>query len=70
MNMRYVSDTAQNRIHNLFRLKCVPIPLGHSVGTISDWKPEYTNQSGCELMHLCTGMYTYVWRVRNLVRQF
>ena len=28
--MGYVSDTARNRTRNLFRLKCVPIALGHS----------------------------------------
>ena len=32
MNMVYVSDTASNRTHNLFRPKCVPIPLGHIDG--------------------------------------
>ena len=30
MNMGYVFDTARNRIHNLFRPKREPIPLGHS----------------------------------------
>ena len=32
MNMGYdiISDTARNRTHNLFHLKCVPIPLGLS----------------------------------------
>ena len=32
MNMRYISDTARNRTHNLFRHKREPIPLGHSDG--------------------------------------
>ena len=32
MNMGYISDTAKNRTHNLFRLKREPIPLGHSEG--------------------------------------
>ena len=32
MNMGYISDTARNRIHNLFRPKREPIPLGHSDG--------------------------------------
>ena len=32
MNMRYISDTARNRTHNLFRPKWEPIPLGHSNG--------------------------------------
>ena len=30
----YISDTARNRTHNLFRPKCAPIPLGHSDGII------------------------------------
>ena len=30
MNMGYISDTARNRTHNLFRPKREPIPLGHS----------------------------------------
>ena len=28
--MGYISDTARNRTHNLFRPKREPIPLGHS----------------------------------------
>ena len=32
MNMGYISDTARNRTHNLFRPKREPIPLGHSPG--------------------------------------
>ena len=31
-NMGYISDTARNRTHNLFRPKREPIPLGHSDG--------------------------------------
>ena len=30
MNMGYISDTARNQTHNLFRPKREPIPLGHS----------------------------------------
>ena len=30
--MIYLSNTARNRTHNLFRPKCAPIPLGHSDG--------------------------------------
>ena len=30
MNMGYISDTARNLTHNLFRPKREPIPLGHS----------------------------------------
>ena len=32
MNMGYISDTARNQTHNLFRPKREPIPLGHSDG--------------------------------------
>ena len=32
MNMGYISDTARNRTHNLFRPKREQIPLGHSDG--------------------------------------
>ena len=32
MNMGYISDTARNRTHNLFRPKREPIPLCHSDG--------------------------------------
>ena len=32
--MEYISDTARNRTHNLFRPKREPIPLGHSDGLI------------------------------------
>ena len=32
MNMGYISDTARNRTHNLFRSKREPIPLGHNDG--------------------------------------
>ena len=32
MNMGYISHTARNRTHNLFRSKREPIPLGHSDG--------------------------------------
>ena len=34
MNMGYISDTARNRTHNLFRPKREPIPLGHSDGQL------------------------------------
>ena len=36
MNMRYISDTARNRTHNLFRPKRKPIPLGHTAATVTD----------------------------------
>ena len=32
MNMGYISDTARNQTHNLFRPKWEPIPLDHSDG--------------------------------------
>ena len=34
MNTGYISDTAMNRTHNLFRPKREPIPLGHSDGAV------------------------------------
>ena len=37
---KYISDTARNRTHNLFRPKQEPIPLRHSDGlfsTLKDW---------------------------------
>ena len=36
MNMGYISDTARNRTHNLFRPRREPIPLGHSVGKFNE----------------------------------
>ena len=38
MNMGYISDTARNRTHNLFRPKREPIALGHRDGMI--WNEE------------------------------
>ena len=35
MNMGYISDTARDRTHNLFRLKREPIPLYHSIVSTS-----------------------------------
>ena len=32
INIRYISDTARNKTHTLFRPKREPIPLGHSGG--------------------------------------
>ena len=34
VNMGYISYSARNRTHNLFRPKREPIPLGHSDGQI------------------------------------
>ena len=34
MNMEYISDTARNRTHNLFRPTREPILLGHSDGQL------------------------------------
>ena len=34
MNMGYISETARNRTHDLFRPKREPIPLGHSDGPV------------------------------------
>ena len=45
-SMEYISDTARNRTHNLFRPKQEPIPLGHSDGhTVSQ---SYRNKVGWE----------------------
>ena len=38
MNMGYISNTARNRTHNLFRSKQEPKPLGHSDGCFM-WVP-------------------------------
>ena len=37
MNMGYISDTARNRTHNLFRPKREPIPLGHNDVYVIMW---------------------------------
>ena len=44
MNMGYISDTARNRTHNLFRPKQEPIPLVHS-----DWFFTYSSWPICYL---------------------
>ena len=51
MNMGYISDTARNRTHNLFRPKREPIPLGHSDGYFKAcagwlWPYENVHESG------------------------
>ena len=52
MKKGYVSDTARNRTHNLFRPKCAPIPLGHSDGGTGI---QCTTPEGCRLGHaLCS----------------
>ena len=40
MNMGYISDTARNRTHDLFRPKREAIPLGHSDGRIFRLYPD------------------------------
>ena len=47
MNMGYISDTARNRAHNLFRPKREPIALGHSDGL------EYVHGISC--LHILNG---------------
>ena len=44
MNMGYISDTARNRTHDLFRPKREPIPLGHS-----DGQESYRRNPGIDL---------------------
>ena len=39
MNMGYISDTARNRTHNLFRRKREPTLLGHSDGLLGPISP-------------------------------
>ena len=46
MNMGYISDTARNRTHNLFRPKRESIPLGHSDG----WRWRWNNDMMWMLM--------------------
>ena len=43
MNMGYISDTARNRTHNLFRPKREPIPLGHSDGQFKNVVSTFLN---------------------------
>ena len=43
MNMGYISDTARNRTHNLFRPKREPIPLGHNDGDLPRVQPHRNN---------------------------
>ena len=50
MNMGYISDTARNRTHNLFRPKQESIPLGHSDGLNSE----------LTLEHFKTGLKTHL----------
>ena len=45
MNMGYISDTARNRTHNLFRPKREPIPLGHSDSYLCSLKNEGTKEN-------------------------
>ena len=45
MNMGYISDTARNRTHNLFRPKREPIPLGHSDLLIWDYLSDESGES-------------------------
>ena len=40
MSMGYISDTARNRTHNLFRPKQESIPLSHSDSYV-EWRPLY-----------------------------
>ena len=47
MNMGYISDTARNRTHNLFRPKWEPIPLGKSDGLCGRWKDSETDAKDC-----------------------
>ena len=54
MNMGYLSDTARNRTHNLFRPKRESIPLGHSDGfnrlSVIDFLVFIFKLSGCLIL--------------------
>ena len=51
MNMGYISNTARNRTHNLFRPKREPIPLGHSnLCVVSGVVRKYT-------------MLSFIWKI-------
>ena len=54
MNMGYISDTARNRTHNLFRPKRGPLPLGHSDGLVSAYLYDVAPVS---FLHACTTYY-------------
>ena len=50
MNMGYISDTARNRTHNLFRPKRESIPLGHNDNALTI--PEvYIQNQNIEALH-------------------
>ena len=76
-NMGYISDTARNRTHNLFRPKWEPIPLGHSDRLSSKINQGYgqlqlfinTIQQGSTKCHQMTrqGKEQYVCRSKGLM---
>ena len=68
MNMGYISDTARDRTHNLFRLKREPIPLYHSDGDNNNlmwgWPRKSRSTSGF------AGTRCYWWMGRMDFRNF
>ena len=58
-SIKYISDTAGNRTHNLFRHKCSPIPLGHSDGQFSSI-PGLVWDVGYQLSQTTTSTNTWV----------
>ena len=52
VNMGYISDTARNRAHNLFRLKREPIPLDHGDALLSAQQYSIPNQTSNKQLHI------------------
>ena len=64
MNMGYMSDTARNRTHNLFRPKRESIPLGHS-----DWwnkRRRYSSAITSPVTRISVGDIRRRWWVQQL----
>ena len=72
MNMGYISDTARNRTHNLFRPKREPIPLGHrvfiSVAHFSRWRHWKCGDTQLQPSIICMAQLnnSFVWLLWNL----
>ena len=63
MNMVYISDTARNRTHNLFRPKWEPIPLGHSDGMLLSSRIRFDLKTvdTCGVSNTCTLLHFYCY---------
>ena len=64
MNMGYISDTARNQTHNLFRPKREPIPLGHSDGQDKLYKITSWNFSpkSKQILKICPPQRKIFWK--------